>query len=364
MTLIRLKYITSDVDRHGNVRRYYRKGKGRKVRLLGVPGSEEFMKAYHDAAKGEAPVAKVARKTAPESFEHLCNAFYRSAKFQALDAIGQRNRKAILNRFCAAHGEKPYKLMEARHIRGFRDKLSDKPGSATNFIKAMRHIFAFALEENLVDRNPAAAVPYLRKGGSGFHSWTAEECREFEAAHPIGTKARLAYALLYHTGQRRGDIVGLGKQHLRNGKLHFVQRKTRRRMVIKIADELAAVIRATPSNGLTFLETEYGQPYTAAGFGIRMREWCNDAGLPHCTAHGLRKALAARLAEGGASMKQIQDTLGHTTLGEAARYTAAADQETNADAAIDLLFGDQKPNKPVPLARASKGRGGIGGKKA
>ena len=47
----------------------------------------------------------------------------------------------------------------------------------------------------------------------------------FEAKHPIGSKARLALALLLYTGQRRGDVVRLGRQHIRNGVLFLLCHK-------------------------------------------------------------------------------------------------------------------------------------------
>jgi hypothetical protein len=51
--------------------------------------------------------------------------------------------------------------------------------------------------------------------------------------------------------------------------------------------------------------TAAGAPFSAAGFGNFFREWCNEAGLYSCTAHGLRKAQLRRLAEAGCSEHQI-----------------------------------------------------------
>ena len=60
----------------------------------------------------------------------------------------------------------------------------------------------------------------------GFHCWTDEEIAQFEAHHPIGSKPRLALALLLYTGQRRGDVIRIGRQHIRDGVLLIVQQKT------------------------------------------------------------------------------------------------------------------------------------------
>jgi integrase len=51
--------------------------------------------------------------------------------------------------------------------------------------------------------------------------------------------------------------------------------------------------------------TQYGRAFTVAGFGNRFRDRCHEAGLPHCTAHGLRKAGATIAAENGAIDRQL-----------------------------------------------------------
>jgi hypothetical protein len=77
---------------------------------------------------------------------------------------------------------------------------------------------------------------------------------------------------------------------VRNGVLSYRQQKTGRSLEIPIHPELAAILAASPSNHLTYLTTAGGAPFTAAGFGNHFRQWCNEAGLKHCSAHGLRKA--------------------------------------------------------------------------
>lgn len=351
MVTLKFKYIVFDKDRHGNIRYYFRRN-GRKIRLPGLPGSDEFMAVYHAAMKGEIAQKTAGKAVSPDSFAGLCERFYRSQTFKKLTPRSQRVRQLILDRFCAKHGHLPYKFMERRHVREFRDQLADKPGSATNLIKALRHVFTFAVDDELIDANPAIDVSYLRKGGTGFHSWTIDEIRQYEARHPIGGKARLAMALLFYTGQRRSDVVRFGRQMIREGKLHFTQVKTGRKMVIPVIAQLQKIIDATPSAGLSLLETHFGRPYTSNGFGNAFRQWCSEAGLPQCSAHGLRKALGARLAEAGATTKQIQDSLGHLTLSESARYTAAADQEINAGAALRLFENELTANKEREAKKA------------
>ena len=78
--------------------------------------------------------------------------------------------------------------------------------------------------------------------------------------------------------------------------------------------KLGATIAATRSEHLTFLVTDCGKPYTPAGFGNAMRDWCDQANLHHCSAHGLRKACATGLAEAGATAHEVASVTGRRLL--------------------------------------------------
>jgi integrase len=169
----------------------------------------------------------------------------------------------------------------------------------------------------------------------GIYTWTETDIAKFEAAHPIGSRPRLAMALLLYTGQRRSDVVRLGRQHLRDGLLHLRQQKTGAVLAIPVHPALVEILSATPTNNLSFLVTRDGSPFTPAGFGNHFREWCDKAGLPkECSAHGLRKAACRRLAEAGCSALEIMAISGHASLREVQRYCAAADQARMARSAM------------------------------
>src|SRR5262249_18376826 len=110
-------------------------------------------------------------------------------------------------------------------------------------------------------------------------------------------------------------------------------------LVIPIVPELAAALAAAGSENLTFLVTRTGAPFTAAGFGNHFRDWCNEAGLPHCSAHGLRKAICRRLAEAGCNSLQIAAITGHKTSRLVDHYTAARSQTLLARAAMKSITG-------------------------
>jgi integrase len=94
-----------------------------------------------------------------------------------------------------------------------------------------------------------------------------------------------------------------------------------------------------PNSNLTFLTTAYGKPFSAAGFGNWFRDQCDAAGLHHCSAHGLRKAAARRLAEAGCTEHEIAAITGHASLKEVQRYTKAANRTKLAVAAMKKVAG-------------------------
>jgi integrase len=305
-----------------------------------MPGTAEFMAAYH-AALSETDSGDKSRKykrAARGSFAEACLAYFASAAFKSLDRSTQSWRRHALDLICQQHGDKPIALIQPRHIRRLRDEKAEKPVVANTRLKALRALFRWAVEAEIVPHDPTRDVRAIQYLSEGHHSWTLDEVKQFEQIHPIGAKPRLAMALMLYTTGRREDAVRLGPQHIRDGRLHYTQAKNEHRnpvrMNIPIHPELAEIIAATSSGHLTFLVTKYGRPFTPMGFGHTFRKWCDEAGLPHCSAHGLRKATAARLAECGASTHEIMSITGHRSLEEVERYTRAAKQAALADSAM------------------------------
>jgi integrase len=158
-------------------------------------------------------------------------------------------------------------------------------------------------------------------------------CRATNSAR---SKQRLAMGLLLYTGQRISDAMRLGPANLQDGWLVFTQYKNRNRkpihMQIPVRPELLELIEATPTGSETFLTNSLGKAYTAHRCGDWFAEACLAAGVPG-RSHGLRKAAASRLAELGASEKEIMSITGHTTSQEIRRYTEAADKRILAEKA-------------------------------
>lgn len=172
-------------------------------------------------------------------------------------------------------------------------------------------MFGWATETTppLMTQNPVRDVRRVKYASEGFHAWSVDGVQQFELQHPVGSKARLALALLLYTEARRGDVVTFGLQHVKDGWQRFVPRKTRykrARLYEKpVLPKLKDVLAKSKTGDHTFLVTEYGLPFTAAGFGGWFRTRCDEAELPNCTAHRPREAGATLATENGATVNQL-----------------------------------------------------------
>jgi integrase len=348
---INLPYLCMDYDRHGNRRLYVRRD-GRKIRIRAKVGDTEFRSAYDEAITAlDAPAPRV-RLNRVGSFGWLAERYFDAPEFKALDPVSQVRRRAIIEG-CLREPRKPgstdlmkdcpVAALTPQHVIMLRDRKAKegKPAAANNRRKWLSALFGWAIEHGHMKSNPARDARRVRYASEGWHTWTVEEVRQYEARHPIGTKPRLALALLLWLGVRRGDVVILGRQHAKDGWIRFVPRKTRhrrQRMSEKpIPPELQQVIDASPCGDLTFLVTEFGKPFTAAGFGNWFRDRCNEAGLPHCSAHGLRKAGATIAAENGATDRELMALYDWDSAAMATIYTRQASQKKLAGQAARKL---------------------------
>jgi integrase len=341
---MRIKYVREYRDGRCYFQRHRR---GRKVRIKADRNTPEFFAEYQRLLE-QHHTPTTALRPLTGTWRWLSVEYLKSPAYKRLDPIFQRTRKGILEHTwdepvkpgaTMTFGLVPVKELSTKALRVLRDrKGSALPEAANNRVKAIRAVFKWAMgdEDTNVTSNPARDLELIKTKSAGWHSWEVEEVRRYEERHPVGSKARLALALLMWTGVRRSDVVLLGRQHTRSGWLKFATRKTRVVVEVPVLPELQRVIDASPTGDLTFLVNELGQPFTVAGFGNWFRDRCVEAGVPG-RAHGLRKAAAAVAAENGATSQQLMAIFGWLTLKEAEHYTRAAERRKMAGDAMGLL---------------------------
>jgi integrase len=360
----RLPFIHSYRDRHGKPRHYFRRRGYQRVTLPGLPGSPEFMTAYALALAGQTapPIEIAASRARPGSVSQAVGLYLGSADYLDLVARSRRSLRLLLDRFRAEHGDRPIADLRGTHVEAMMAGMA--PYAARDFFKALHAVAKVAVRAGLIETDPTTGArrPKIKDRG-GFHCWTDDEIVQFEAHHSIESRARLAFALLLFTGQRRGDVIVMGRQHVRGGFIHVRQAKTGANLQIKVLPELEAILAAHPAVNLTFLTTHTGEPFSATGFSNWFGHMCTAAGLPGLSAHGLRKSMCRRLAEAGCSANEIASVSGHKTLREIQRYTQAADQKAMAEAAMKAMEEQKRsalvanlPVREVATRPAPRGR--------
>lgn len=341
------KHVSMFKDRHGKKRyRFRRKGQATYY-FKHLPGTDEFLAELRACEDGIAsPQIGVVSRATPGTFDDLLERYYRSADFLDVKPITRSVYQGVLERWRARerkgkrYGEVPVRQLQTRHVEEMIAEVLPARSAANRLRERLSAIMNFAIRLGMATHNPVAATRPFKVQGTGWHSWTEEEIAAYEKRHAVGSTARLALDIMLWTGQRLGDVRQLGTANIRGGRVELVQSKTGKFVSVPIMPALAASILAADATGETFVLTEFGKRFSAAGFGNKVRQWCSEAGLTGCSAHGLRKAAARRFAEAGCSNQEIKAWTGHTTDFEVARYTAAADQLTLSNAAAQKLLAN------------------------
>ena len=130
MTRIRLDYVHECRDRHGTLRRYFRRPGFKRIALRGAPGSDEFMTAYQLALAGQPPRVEIGAGRTKPGTVNAAIVGYSSLAFRSLAPGTQKMRRAILERFREEHGDKRIALLPREFI--IRTLGKKKPFAARN----------------------------------------------------------------------------------------------------------------------------------------------------------------------------------------------------------------------------------------
>ena len=215
------------LDRHGKIRRYFRRPGCRSVKLLGLPGSIEFMAAYQAALARVAPPPPSPRHVIAGSLAYVAAGFFRSADFANLSPSSQRTYRTALKPILAAHGHRLVRDLPKAAARTIIEQIgATRPGMANLTRAALSKVMAYAIETDVRDDNPFGGLTPYRLGT--FHTWTDPEIADFEQRWPLGTRERLAFSLLLYTGQRGGDVCRMVRSDIVGGRIRVAQDKARK----------------------------------------------------------------------------------------------------------------------------------------
>ena len=150
---------------------------------------------------------------------------------------------------------------------------------------------------------------------------------------PLGLRDAAMLELLYATGIRVGELVGLDIDDLdQERRVVRVVGKGRKERTVPYGQPAAAALRAWLERGRPRLVAGGAGPAVFLGArGRRIdqravrsvvhRRVADVPGAPDIGPHGLRHSAATHLLEGGADLRSVQELLGHASLATTQLYT-------------------------------------------
>lgn len=322
------RYVTGSPDRHGKIRwRFYRRG--HPSCYLPDPTSPNFEGAYIKALE-----SKPKRHTRPQdSFDAAIDRYLQSKAFDDLGASTQANYRRRLGHMGRDYGEYSIKTLRRANLTAILETITTA-SERNRTLSLFNIVLQCSLEAGIIEHNVAGTIRRAKQKTQGYAIWSKVEIKAYLDFHKNNETATLALLLLYYTGQRSSDVAVMGTHTVKDGRIILIQEKTKNAIDIPIHPELAKVL---PDGGETWLLTAYGKPFSVKGFQQRFVKWAIAAGIKGKSAHGLRKALATHLAEGGATAHEIAAVTGHKTLAEVQRYSDNANLKNLADRAFSKL---------------------------
>jgi len=341
--------VTAAPDRHGKIRYRFRRKGYPTAYLPGRPGDPEFHRKLASILEaGPSVPAPVTSKqhVIPRSLDDLLRRMKQSPGWRKKGPRTQLVQTQVYQRFMdrrsqsgRRYGERPVDQVTVGWLDKILGSMADTPGAANDLRKKLSVLLDYAVGLEWRLTNP---VPHTGKyaDGEGHHDWTEEEIEQYRAKHPLGSMARLTLELALNTAARRCNVREIERDHIRGGRIYVAHAKGNNEASVPMLPTTRAAIDALPAAPIRFLIiTSFGKPFTAAGLGNRMRKWCDEAGLPQCSLHGLRKAMSRRLAESGATDAEGQAVTGHKKAATFASYRAKANRTVLADRALANLAG-------------------------
>ena len=338
---LKLQHVTPRKNRDGTTRYYFRR-RGQPVeRLPDDITSPEFMERYRKCLNWIAPSVEAQEG----SFAWVCDQYMSSPAFKSKAKATRDARRRIILAMMAERispqypetfGQERFKSITAKHLRVLRDRKAENPNAANERLKILSQVWKLAAIEGWAESNIVKTIERLSIPRGGHDTATDEQIAQYFAYHTEGN-AWLAMKLLTNFGMRISDLRIVGWQHVRNGYLVFDTVKTGVRCELEISGEMLA---ALPEKGeqVTFLLSEWGRPFKSdKALSQRVGKWIRQAGIEGITAHSIRKWLATKKAEDGATEMQLMAFFGWKDAKEARPYVQKANRR--------LLASQIGPNK-------------------
>ncbi|MEJ2466426.1 MAG: site-specific tyrosine recombinase XerD [Candidatus Thiodiazotropha sp.] len=215
-----------------------------------------------------------------------------------------------------------------------------KPRSSARLLSCLRQFYQFCLREGWLGADPSARIDAPKIGRPLPKSLTETEVESLleapELDDPEGLRDRAMLELLYATGLRVSELVGLQPEQvsLTQGVIRVTGKGGKERLV-PMGDEAQSWLERFNREGRTSLlgarlcqhlfPTRRGHGMTRQAFWYRIKKHAQTAGISKAISpHTLRHAFATHLLNHGADLRVVQLLLGHSDLSTTQIYTHVA----------------------------------------
>lgn len=329
-------------ERGGRIVYYFRRRGFDMVRLPDDPHSQEFAEAYERAMSGEKGRKRMSREG---TFAWLCDRYMDSTAFKTkADATKSARARVIASmvaeRIDPSHpetfGQEQIAGFSAAHIEVLRDRKMDAPNAANERLKILNQIFGMKEARKMLPVNPCAGVERLGIPKGGHETATDEDIARYLAFHIEGP-ARLAMVILKNHGVRISDLRVIGRRNRHGNIMSFSTMKTGVLCEHEMAAETLDAIERWGGD-LAFLANDWGRPFKSdKALSQRVAKWFRQAGIEGVTAHGVRKWLATKMAEHGATEYELMAWFGWRDPKEARPYVEKANRKRMASSAARVI---------------------------
>jgi integrase len=322
-----VQYFCQGCSRHPHRGRHREKVGGKQAAI------NRYQQRRTEARDGQLPT--VQRRVPFDAFagEYLETARARLRSFPILQIYAQRWIKFF--------GARPLRsvlpLMIERYVAEREREVA--PATVNRELAFVKRVFAVALENGLVDRNPAKPVKFLREPSGRVRFLSDEEEAALRAV--VGERDWAVIAFAINTGLRRGEQFNLRWENvnLANRVLTIPRSKHGGSRHVQLNDTAMAILRTLPSrfhSRWVFPSATGKSPMSANNFRYRMFDPAvRRAKIEDFTWHDLRHTFASRLVMRGADLRSVQELLGHKTLAMTLRYAHLS--PTHLHQAVKLL---------------------------
>jgi len=357
-------YQIDYIDPHGKrVRKSFRKKReaeaelGKRVSLIAENRYLDVKKDYKTTLK------------------ELLEKYAENHRYQASYKTG---KKAYLENFKKHFGEDT-RLSNIKYVdlESYRNQVRLKPthfhtirkdASVNREMACLHHLFSKAVEWDMMEQNPfeRGHCLLLKENNKRLRYLTEEEIRRLLDSCKGHIREIVECAL--NTGMRRGEILNLKWSQIRNGFIYLQKTKTNNARQIPINDDLQRLFEKIRTkkekpkkkniiglDGKPVQNRSSKSEYVFNYHGRQVNEVkrsfkkaLEDAGIEDCRFHDLRHTFASHMVMRGASIREVQEILGHKSLTMTVRYAHLSQEHKKK--AVNLLNGLTAPtpeNKPA-----------------